>query len=188
MNKRSEQLTIIGEASNILTRQALELAKLIGYVNIKVTTQDSEISNDAFITLEDKDRREHCIKRLDRKNVVNLIHPTAHVSISAKLGCNVFVGPQAIIGLDATIGDGVTMNALSSIEHDNKIGAFSFLGTGAILCGRIETGEAVFIGGGATIKPGTKIGARTTIGTGAVLVKDADADSVYVGNPARKLS
>ena len=78
-------------------------------------------------------------------------------------------------------------NALSSIEHDNVIGAYTFLGTGAILCGNVTTGERVFVGGGATVKPGTCVGAGTTLGAGAVLVKDADPDSVYVGNPARKL-
>ena len=67
------------------------------------------------------------------------------------------------------------------------IGNFTFLGTGSILCGHVTTGESAFIGGGATIKPGTRVGARTTIGTGAVLIRDADPDSVYIGNPARKL-
>jgi acetyltransferase-like isoleucine patch superfamily enzyme len=89
--------------------------------------------------------------------------------------------------MNRIIEDGVVQNALSAIEHENKIGAFSFFGTGSILCGRIETGAEVFIDGGLTVKPGTKIGARRILGTGAALIKDADSDSVYVGNPAKKL-
>jgi len=183
---RNQDLFILGEEANILSRQAIELAGLLGYLSITVTDDVPE-TGELFLTLEDKTLCERLLNEIDQDRIINLIHPSASVSPSANLGRNVFVGAQAIIGMNATIGDGVTLNALSSIEHDNNVGAFTFLGTGAILCGRIETGPGVFIGGGATIKPGTKIGARTTIGTGAVLVKDADADSVYIGNPARKL-
>jgi sugar O-acyltransferase (sialic acid O-acetyltransferase NeuD family) len=182
-----KHLVIFGEKTNILTRQAKELAELIGYTDIKVTDQYPADLGDVFLTTEDKVQRKQHIDQIGRDRIVNLIHPTAYVSASAILGCNIFVGPQTVIGMNAIIGDGVVQNALSSIEHDNKIGEFSFFGTGSILCGRVETGPEVFIGGGATIKPGTTVGARTTIGTGAVLVKDADPDSVYVGNPARKL-
>ena len=184
---KQQQLIILGEDTNILTRQAKELAELIGYTDIVVATQTTEGTSKVFLTFEDRVYRRQQLEKIDRDRVINLIHPTAYVSASAVLGCNIIVGAQAIVGLNAIVEDGVVQNALSSVEHDNKIGAFSFFGTGAILCGRVETGVEVFIGGGATVKPGTKIGARTTLGTGAVLVKDAEADSVYVGNPAQKL-
>jgi len=183
----NRQLAIFGEATNTLTRQAIELAKLLGYAEAIVTDQFPGDSEHVFLSLEDREQRRHYIERHGNDRFINLFHPSAYISSSATFGCNVFVGANAIVGMNATIGNGVVQNALSSIEHDNRIGAYSFLGTGAILCGRVETGDEVFIGGGATIKPGTRIGARTTIGTGAVLIKDADPDSVYVGNPARKL-
>lgn len=182
-----QQLTILGEDSSVLTRQAKELAVLIGYTDVVVAKEITEDISRVFLTFEDREQRKQQLAKIDRSRVVNLIHPTAYVSASAVLGCNIFVGAQSIVGMNAVIEDGVVQNALSSIEHDNKIGAFSFFGTGSIFCGRVETGVEVFIGGGATVKPGTKIGARTTLGTGAVLIKDADSDSVYVGNPARKL-
>ena len=45
----------------------------------------------------------------------------------------------------------------------------------------------VFIGWGATILPGTIIGENTIIGAGAVASGTIESDSVYAGNPARKL-
>lgn len=176
-------LTVIGEPTGILTRQACEIAGLLGHA-VDVRSDPTPDAEQVFIALDDFSERARAIASIPREQLVNLVHPTAFVSPEADLGLNVLVGAQSIVAMNATVGDGVTVNALSSIEHDNVIGAHTFLGTGAILCGNVTTGEFVFIGGGATIKPGTTIGARTTIGTGAVLVKDAEPDAVYVGNPA----
>ncbi len=181
----TDTLVIVGD-DGILARQASEIARLLG----QPFSLCDEVPREAqriFVAVDDVDAREAIIASLPQARLANLIHPRAWTSPDAELGKNVMVGANAIIGMNATVGDGVVANALSSIEHDNVIGAHTFLGTGAILCGNVITGERVFIGGGATVKPGTSIGARTTLGTGAVLVKDADPDSVYVGNPARRL-
>lgn len=182
----SDGLVIVGD-DGILARQACEIARLLARPYSLLAEVPAE-AQQIFVALDDVDAREAIIGSLAQTRLANLIHPRAWMSPDAELGSNIMVGANAIVGMNATVGDGVVANALSSIEHDNVIGAYTFLGTGAILCGNVTTGERVFIGGGATVKPGTAIGARTTLGTGAVLVKDADSDSVYVGNPARRLS
>lgn len=48
-------------------------------------------------------------------------------------------------------------------------------------------GDNVFIGWGATILGGTVIGNNTIIGAGAVVSGTLEKDSVYAGNPVRKL-
>jgi len=49
-------------------------------------------------------------------------------------------------------------------------------------------GDNVFIGWGATILPGTSIGSNTIIGAGAVVKGNIEANSVYAGNPAQRIS
>ncbi len=49
----------------------------------------------------------------------------------------------------------------------------------------ITIGDNVWIGGGAIILPGVTIGENSVIGAGAVVTKDAGANVVAVGNPAR---
>lgn len=44
------------------------------------------------------------------------------------------------------------------------------------------------IGGGATILPGVTIGERCLVGAGAVVKYDTEPDSIYVGNPAHRIS
>lgn len=181
----ADGLVIIGD-HDVLARQACEIARLCSQP-FSLCRETPVEAQRIIVALDDADARAEIVACLPRNQVVNLIHPHAFVSADAELGINVLVGANAIIGTNAKVGDGVVANALSSIEHDNVIGAYTFLGTGAILCGNVTTGERVFVGGGATVKPGTCVGAGTTLGAGAVLVKDADPDSVYVGNPARKL-
>lgn len=49
----------------------------------------------------------------------------------------------------------------------------------------VEIGANCWIGMGVCILPGVRIGAGCVVGAGSVVVKDLDAYSVAVGNPAR---
>ena len=180
----SDPLIVVGDADGILTRQACEIASLLDQP-YKIAQHPDPSASKTFVAIDDFQERAEVVGSIPRGSLTNLIHPTAFVSPQAELGLNVIVGAQAIVAMNAQVADGVIANALSSIEHDNVIGAFSFLGTGAICCGHVTTGEFVFIGGGAVVQPRIQIGSHTTIGTGAVVVKDAEPNSVYIGNPAK---
>lgn len=52
---------------------------------------------------------------------------------------------------------------------------------------KVSIGDNVFIGWGATILAGTEIGDNTIIGANSVVSGKLEADSVYAGNPARKI-
>jgi acetyltransferase-like isoleucine patch superfamily enzyme len=43
------------------------------------------------------------------------------------------------------------------------------------------------IGSGATILCGVRIGKNATVGAGAVVVRDVEANTVVIGNPAKVL-
>lgn len=60
---------------------------------------------------------------------------------------------------------------------------------GAILGaqGPVEIGNHVYIGMNAIILRGVRIGDHVIIGAGSVVTKDCEANSVYAGNPARKV-
>lgn len=53
--------------------------------------------------------------------------------------------------------------------------------------GKVQIGNNVFIGIDAIITRNTTIGENVIIGTGAVVTKNCESNSVYVGNPARKV-
>ena len=62
--------------------------------------------------------------------------------------------------------------------------------SGAILGAQspVEIGNHVFIGMNTIITRGAKIGDRVIIGAGSVVTGECESDSVYAGNPARKIS
>ena len=48
-------------------------------------------------------------------------------------------------------------------------------------------GACTYVGTGAVVRENLRIGAGPLIGMGAVVVKDVEADSTVVGNPAHPL-
>ena len=58
------------------------------------------------------------------------------------------------------------------------------------ICGKqkaVTIGDGVFVGWGATVLCGTTIGNNTIVGAQAVVSGKVDSDSVYAGNPAKKI-
>lgn len=55
------------------------------------------------------------------------------------------------------------------------------------LFGRINVGNNVFIGIDSVIMPGVSIGNNVVIGAKSVVTKNLEGNSVYAGNPARKI-
>ncbi len=90
-----------------------------------------------------------------------------------------------------TMGRFGVFNLNSTTCHDSIVEDFCHVAPGANLSGYVHLQGGVWIGTGAAINQGSpqahrKIGRNTMIGSGAVVVHDCDADSVYVGVPARK--
>lgn len=108
-----------------------------------------------------------------------------------EIGDNVSIGANSTIeraALEVTkIGDGVAIDDLTQIGHNVTIGRGTTIANGAVLCGGVVIGERCNIAPNACIRQRLKIGNDSLIGLGAVVVKDVPPNSVYAGNPARKL-
>jgi len=116
-----------------------------------------------------------------------LIHPTAVVANSAKLGEGVVVCPHALISADTIVGDLVSINTLSSIGHDVIVGNFCTLSAHVDLTGGVKVGECVFFGTGAKVLPKVKIASGAKIGAGALIMRSVAENGVMYALPAKKL-
>jgi len=123
--------------------------------------------------------------RISSEMYVSVIHSSAIVSLSAKLGIGTVVMPGAIINADANIGDHVIVNSASVVEHDCVVEDFAHISPLAVLTGGVRIGEGTHIGAGASVIPLKKIGAWSTVGSGAVVVSDIEDRVTVVGSPAR---
>jgi len=83
---------------------------------------------------------------------------------------DIVIGPDARIGDDAVIFNGVTIGNRLSRDH---------------WTGMPEIGKSVLIGSGAKIVGPITIGDNARIGANAVVLRDVPASGTAVGNPAR---
>lgn len=116
-----------------------------------------------------------------------VIHPTAVIARTAKLGTGVVVCPQVVVSADAVVGDFVALNTMSSVGHDVEIGAYTTVSAHVDLTGSVKVGEACFFGSGARVVPKVTIGAEARIGAGATVLRKVPANAVMYTAPAKKL-
>ena len=127
---------------------------------------------------------------------VNLIHPSASFGrgqrdvICASKGVIVCAGVRFTNNIQ--VGDFTIFNLNATIGHDAILDDFVNVSPGANISGNVHIGTRCWLGTGAALnqgKGGAKliIGADTVIGSGSVVVKECEANAVYVGNPARRI-
>ncbi len=116
---------------------------------------------------------------------LTLIHPTAVVAASAKLGEGVVVCPFALIGPQAQIADFAMLNCYASCAHDARIGKYAILSPYATINGFVELADEVFLGTHATVVARLKIGYRTKINANSVAMTHVPPRSVVVGVPGK---
>lgn len=116
-----------------------------------------------------------------------LIHPSAVIARSARLGEGVVVCPQAFVSADAVVGDLCAINGNASVGHDVRLGSFSTLSSHVDLTGWVQVEECAFFGSGARVLPKLKIGSGARVGAGAVVMRSVPADTVVFAPPAKRL-
>lgn len=92
-----------------------------------------------------------------------------------------------------TIGNHVRITAgVKILTHDYSWSVLKLMPghEGEILgaCGHVKIGDNVFIGRGTIITRNVTIGDNVIIGAGSVVTKDCASNSVYAGNPARRIT
>lgn len=114
-----------------------------------------------------------------------LIHPSAVISQSARVGAGTAVLANSVVNADAVIGRHAILNSSSVIEHDNRIGDYAHISPGAVLAGNVQVGNGTHIGAGAAVIPGKRIGEWSIVGAGSVINRDLPDYVTAVGAPAR---
>jgi len=139
------------------------------------------------IAIGDNALRERFLRRLGKLPVPFLVHPSAIVSPSARLGRGTVALAGVVVNADARVGDAVILNSGCIVEHDCVVESGAHVSPGAVLAGGVRVGERAWIGASAVVIPGVGIGADAVVGAGAVVVRDVPPRATVVGNPARIL-
>jgi sugar O-acyltransferase (sialic acid O-acetyltransferase NeuD family) len=101
-----------------------------------------------------------------------LVHPSAAVSASARVGDGSVIFAQVAVGAEVAVGHNVVIYSGAVVEHDCRIGDHAYLAPGVILCGNVRVEPGAFLGAGAIVIPGVVIGNDAVVPAGARVASD----------------
>ena len=116
---------------------------------------------------------------------LSIIHPTAIISSSAKIGKGCFIGANAVIQNNVDINDYSIINTGAIIEHDNVIGKAVHIAPSACTAGKVTIHDLSFIGIGALVIPEITIGYGAFINAGVLVKKNVEDGLTMVGYTAK---
>jgi sugar O-acyltransferase (sialic acid O-acetyltransferase NeuD family) len=104
---------------------------------------------------------------------------------NAKIGENCFIFENNVIQYHVNVGNNVIMWSGNHIGHRSTIGENTFLSSHVVISGYCKVGKSCFFGVNSTLGDTLSVGDDCVVGAGAVLVRNADENKIYIGNPAR---
>ncbi len=128
---------------------------------------------------------EKILSRCPDFEFVSIIHPSAVIAPSAKIGAGCVVFAGSVLNPDCEIGRHCIVNTRASIDHDSTFGDFVSLAPGATLGGTAKVGDFTAIGLGASIIHGIQIGSHVVVGAGAVVTDNIPDLTVAFGVPCK---
>ena len=145
---------------------------------------------DRFVfAIGDIDVKKYLVTKLKEKGAkfLTLIHPTAIVANTAKIGQGVIICPFVTVSDHAQLGDFVMMNIYSSCGHDVKVGDYCILSPYATLNGFVILEDEVFLGTHATVILYKKVGYKSKISANSVVMRDVPPNKIVFGVPGKPI-
>jgi len=153
---------------------------VLGSINEAISVDGSFI-----IAIGDNEIRKKIFDLYNSLNFVQLLHPSAFVDQTVKVGKGTVIFAGAMVQPSCNIGRHSIINTGCSIDHDCEIGDFTHIAPGVNVAGGVKVKEGAFIGIGSCVIPNVSIGEWSQVGAGSVVVKDIPPKCLAYGNPAR---
>ena len=146
--------------------------------------------NDRFLlAIGNIETKKRLVKRLKNKGAkfLTLIHPTAIVVNTGKIGEGVIISPFCLISDNVQLDDFVMINAYVTCGHDAKVGKYSILSVYAVLNGFVVLEDEVFLGTHATVIAGKRVGYRSKVSANSVVMRNVPPNRIVFGVPGKAI-
>lgn len=120
-------------------------------------------------------------------NIITLIHPSATISPLAVIGKGVMICANAAINIGAKIADGCIINTSATVDHDCLLEPYIHISPGVNIAGGVNIGQYSWLGIGSTVIESLCLAENTQIAAGAVVTRSTQANSLYLGVPAKRI-
>lgn len=156
---------------------------------IPVVSQIEQIdiaAHDLLVCFGDPQLRWHKWRELTAQGAkfASIIHPTAEICKTARIGIGTIIGPFAFVAPFAVVNDNAVLNVRATVGHDAFVGHSAVLSPHADINGYGLAGEGAFLGAAAVISPSARLGHFAKLSAGSVLNKVAGDGDLMHGNPA----
>lgn len=119
--------------------------------------------------------------------LVSVIHPSACISNDVKIHAGVLIGSFVTCQPGSVVGRYATIRAGANLGHDAVMQDFCYLGPNATLCGKALLSKGAHAGPNSVVIDGLSLGNFSVLAAGAAAMRSTEEDSVWMGNPARRV-
>tara|TARA_R110000737_G_scaffold282099_1_gene288719 strand:+ start:2240 stop:2893 length:654 start_codon:yes stop_codon:yes gene_type:complete len=143
--------------------------------------------HDFIVALGDNKTRAEILEKLAlaNANIISLIHPSATISPYTTIERGVVVFANAVVNIGSKLLTGVIINTAATIDHDCLIHSCVHISPGANIAGGVEIGPYSWLGIGAATVQAIQLAENTQVAAGAVVTASTQANSLYMGVPAK---
>jgi sugar O-acyltransferase (sialic acid O-acetyltransferase NeuD family) len=118
---------------------------------------------------------------------ITLIHPRAIMQLNSKVGKGCIILANAVISVDAIVGDFTLIQTGAIIGHDVVVGSGARIDNYVVLVGGASIGNNAVIHTGAIINHNVIVHENATVGAGSFVIRDVKKSTTVFGNPAKRL-
>lgn len=118
---------------------------------------------------------------------INLIHPTAIISPSVKLGIGVGIKAYCVLASDVTVEDFTFLQSSVIMGHDVHVGRFCQVNSFAFFAGYVRVHDMVSVNAGVRIIQNVVVEEEAVVGIGSVVLNRVRKNSTVFGNPAKRI-
>ena len=163
----------------------------LGYPPVLSTVADYQVHPDDvfFCGIGGVSSRKKTVEIIRAKGgtFINLVHPTAVISPSVKLGVGVGIKAYCVLASDVHVGDFTFMQSSVIMGHDVRIGDFCHINSFSFFAGYAKVCDGATVNAGARIIQNVVIGEKATVGMGSVVLKNVADGATVFGNPAKRI-
>lgn len=115
-----------------------------------------------------------------------LIHPTAVISGSTKIGKGSIVFPHVTLSIHSRMGNHGLYYIHSTVCNDCSFGDYVSVMTGVTIAEHVTVGDETYLAAGCTIYPYISLGSRVRVAVGVTISQSA-GDGVEIGKKEKGL-